>query len=493
VSTHKIVTDALHLSGARVWSLLLAVGTTYATARLLGPRDFGLLAAFNLVPQIAAYGSLGWDSAATRELPHLRASGRAAAAVVSRETAYTAELTTAVLWLVVSVVVAVFMERPATRVAALLGGAAVVIGKVTRLFAIDAFVAKDFRIQARVAMLTAAASAICQTLGAWLAGAVAAFGGVVLANAIGLLLYWFARPMDLTLRIDRRELWRLTVVGAPLALLGLLSGTTGATVYLERTLIGSQAGLAILGQYVFAGSLNNYLVSFIGDYARSWQPHLLEALARPTDRHDRDRWLTRPGLALSYAAAFVATCMLAGVPLLIDLLLPAYAAVIPMLPIMLLAGLIACLSYVPGNFLLSAFADQQVFYTKLWAVAIGLFGATLWGVLRAGGGLAWIAAAAIVPPLVVASVAIPKAYSYYAPSWRVAARHTLRLLAPLVYVVGVHGLGRLIASAVHVDSVLVREVTLAAFTVPLTLVPLGLLAWRTFEGSRLKSEMNLAS
>src|SRR5687768_13398796 len=226
MSSRKIILDGLHLGCARVWTLLLAIGTTYTTARLLGPRDFGLLAAFNLVPQIATYGSLGWDSAVTRELPHLRASGQLEAAGDSRDTAYTAELAMALLWMLVAIVVATFMDRPALRAAALLGGAAVLIGKITRLFAIDAFVQKDFRVQATVTMVTATASAIFQSLGAWLGGAVAAFGGIVLANAIGLAVFKMSRPMRFSLSVHRQELWRLTLIGLPLAALGLVSGTT---------------------------------------------------------------------------------------------------------------------------------------------------------------------------------------------------------------------------------------------------------------------------
>src|SRR5688572_10759140 len=247
MSSRKIMVDGLHLGGARVWTLLLAVATTYSTARLLGPRDFGLLAAFNLVPQIATYGSLGWDWAVTRELPHLRASGRLDEAASSRDTAYTAEIAMALLWMLVAIFVAIFMERPGLRAAALLGGAAMLIGKITRLYAIDAFVQKDFRLQASVTMITATASAIFQSLGAWLGGAVAAFAGIVLANAIGLAVFKMRRGMHFSAVIHWPELRRLTMIGVPLAALALLSGTTGATVYLERTMIGTQAGLATLG------------------------------------------------------------------------------------------------------------------------------------------------------------------------------------------------------------------------------------------------------
>lgn len=493
MTSRKIMLDGLHLGGARVWTLLLAVATTYSTARLLGPRDFGLLAAFNLVPQIATYGSLGWDSAVTRELPHLRASGRLDEAASSRDTAYTAELTMAILWMIVALVVSLFMDTPAMRAAALLGGAAVLIGKLSRLFAIDAFVQKDFRIQANVAMITASASAVFQSLGAWLGGAVAAFSGIVLANAIGLVVFKMRRPMRFSLSLHRQELWRLTVIGLPLAALGLLSGTTGATVYLERTLIGTQAGLATLGLYVFAGNVNNSFVAFVGDFARSWQPHLLEALARPSEENDRERWLTRPGLALSYTAAFLATCMLAGVPLLIRLLLPAYVAVIPVLPILLFAGLIGCLLYVPGNFLLSSFANQQMFYTKLWLVGIAAFAVTLWSVLKGGFGLPGIAAAAIVPPLVVICGSIPKAYSFYETGWRVQLPHVIHLIAPGIYVSAVHLLCRAGFKDVLTGSVLVHELALAGVTLALTLPPLGLLAWHTFDGSRVWRERHEAS
>jgi len=485
MSSRKIMLDGLHLGGARIWMLMLAVGTTYATARLLGPRDFGLLAAFNLVPQIAAYGSLGWDSAVTRELPHLRASGRLEAAESARETAYTAELATAGLWMIVAVVVAFFMKTPVMKVAALLGGASVLIGKVTRLYTIDAFVQKDFRIQANVSMATASASAVFQALGAWLGGAVGAFGGIVLANGVGLLVYKLTRPMPLSLKVHRDELWRLTLIGVPMAVLGIVSGTTGASAYIERTMIGTIAGLTTLGLYAFAGNVNNSFIAFVSDFARSWQPHLLEGLAKTFEPNDRERWVTRPSLALSYTAAALGTGILAGVPLLIRLLLPAYAPVIPVLPILLFAGFIASLLYVPGYFLMSSFANQQVYYTKLWVIGLSAFAVTLWSVLRAGLGLPGITAAASVPALVVLFGAMPKTYSYYAVGWRTQVPHLIHLLVPGIYVVAVHLICRAAFRDVLPHSIVAHELVLAACTLTLTLLPLIAFAWRTFDGARL--------
>jgi O-antigen/teichoic acid export membrane protein len=484
MSSRKIVLDGMHLGGARVFTLLLSIGTTYITARVLGPRDFGLLAAFNLVPQLATYGSLGWDSASTRELPHLLASGAVASATKSRRTAFTAELITAGIWALVAMIVAIFVQSMALRIGVLLGGVSVVIGKLMRLLAIDAFVVKDFAIQARVSMITAAASAVSQVAGAWWFGAEGAFGGVVLASGIGLAAFWHARGLHLEPGIDRAEMARLTRIGLPMAVLGLLSGTTGATVYLERTLIGGYAGLGVLGLYVFAGNLNNYLVSFIGDFSRTWQPHLFEAMARDGSRQHLERWLARPGLALALASAALGTCMLAAVPVLVLALLPAYTPVIPVLPILFFAGLVNCLTYVPGNFLNSAFANRQIFYTGLWAAAIALFGATLWGVVWSGGQLYAIAAVASVPPLVVVAIALPATYAYYLPSVPAGIAYTARLIAPIVYVVAVHGVAR--ATLGHaLPATLASELLLAAITLTLTLVPLAWLAWSTFEGTRL--------
>ena len=482
-TTRKIVTDSVRLGGARIWALSLSIGTTYVTAGLLGPRDFGLLAAFNLVPQLATYGSLGWDSAATRELPHLLAGGALKSAAITRRTAFTAELVIAGLWACVAVIVAVFVQSAAVRIGVLLGGASVVIGKLMRLLAIDAFVAKDFAIQARVAMIVAAASAVLQITGALWFGARGAFGGVVMASGIGLAAFWHARGLNLEPGIDRAEIARLTRIGFPMAVLGLLSGTTGATVYLERTLIGGYAGLGVLGLYVFAANLNNYLVSFVGDFSRTWQPHMLEALARDGDSHHLKRWLARPGLALALASAALATCMLAAVPVLVLVLLPAYAPVIPVLPILFFAGLINCLTYVPGNFLNSAFANRQIYYTGLWATAIALFGATLWAVVWSGGQLYAIAAAASVAPLVVVSIAMPATYAYYVPSARAAASYTVRLVAPILRHRCARRRPRVARHVLPVTPA--SELLIATITLALTLVPLAWLAWHTFDGSRL--------
>lgn len=492
MNTRKILVDTLHLSGLRVWTILIAIVTTYATAGLLGRHGFGVLAVFLIIPQLAAYASLGWDQAAMRDLPHLLGAGEDAKAEHTRAIAYTAELLMTFGWMVVAAIAALAIHSPAVRLGILLGAASLFVARLTRLFVIDAFVAKDFKLQARVGMAVALANAVFQILAAWKFGAVAAFGGTVLANLVGLILYWSARGLHLRLRFDRTELRRLTRVGYPMAFLGLVSGTTGATTYISRGLIGAIAGLSVLGLFTFGMSLNNYLIAFVGDFGRTYQPHLLEALARPAGRDQIRKWLDTPALGMSYGAAILATGMMAALPPFIRLALPNYDPVIPVLPILFLAGLINCLTYIPGMFLNSAFADQQAYYTKLWTGATAVFAAVLWLLLRAGFGLGGAAAAASIPPLLVVAFAIPKTYSYHLGSLRAALPHTVRLVAPIVFVVGAHGVTRLVmlryagawTGNAAADDAIAGVVTLVA-----TLGPLLALAWETFDFADLASRL----
>ena len=490
MNTRKILVDALHLSSLRVWSMAVAVGTVYATAALLGRRGFGVLAAFAVIPQLATYGSLGWDQAAMRDLPHLQGAGDDAGAARTRNTAYTAEILMVGLWIAVAALVAIAM--PAIRPGVLLGAASLVIAKLTRLFVIDAFVAKDFRIQARIGMIVALASAVLQVLGAWRFGPLAAFAGLVAANAIGLAIYWWRRGMSWELSLDRAELRRLTIVGWPMALLGLVSGTSGATAYIERGIIGGMAGLSVLGLYVFGMSLNNYLIAFVGDFSRTYQPHLLEALGRARDKAVLARWLTKPALGTAYAAAILGSAMLAGLPVLVRLALPAYEAVLPLLPVLFLAGLVNCLTYIPGMFLNSAFANQQMYYTKLWGAAMALFALVMWFVIRAGFGLAGAACAAVVPPLFVVSFAIPKAYSYYLGDRLVALAHASRLAIPILFVVGVHGVARFVMAreaGALTGNAAADEAIAGALALTVTAAPLAVAAWRSLDGAALAARL----
>jgi O-antigen/teichoic acid export membrane protein len=490
VNTRKILVDTLHLSGLRIWSITVALGTMYVTAAVLGRRGFGVLAAFALIPQLSTYGSLGWDSAAMRELPHLHGSGNAAAAARVRSTAYTAELLMTAAWMVVAAVVALAM--PTLRVGVLLGALSLLVAKFTRFFVIDAFVAKDFRIQARVGMVTVFAAAVLQVLGAWRYGALGAFAGLVAANAIGLSTYWLRRSMSWHLGLDWPELRRLSAIGWPMALLGLVSGTTGASAYLERGLIGSIAGLSTLGLYAFGVSLNNYLIAFVGDFSRTYQPHLLEALAQSTSGEALARWLTKPALGVSYAASILASAMLAVLPVLVRLLLPAYEPVLAVLPVLFCAGLISCLTYIPAMFLNSAAANQQAYYTKLWTAGLLLYAGVLWAVLHEGFGLAGAAWAAIIPPLFVVSFAIPKAYSYYVAKRATAMAHAARLLAPIVLVVGVHAIARATMSryaGAMTGRPVADEALIGALALTITAVPLLTAAWHALDGARLAERL----
>src|SRR6185312_7585068 len=124
-----------------------------------------------------------------------------------------------------------------------------------------------------------------------------------------------------------------------------------------------------------------------------------------------------------------------------------------------------------------------VYYTKLWTIATAAFGITLFQLLRAGFGLTGAACAAIVPQLFVVSLAIPKAYSYYLGSLRLAIPHATRMIVPIFFVTGTHLAARFFVArypGAITGHVIADEFVVAAVTLIVTLVPLGALAWQTF-------------
>ena len=435
----KIVGDALGLSGRRAWSLFLSMATGYLVARLLGPAQFGLLAIFMLIPSLATYGSLGWDQGVMRELLHFQGRGDIHAAQRARATAYTAELILAGVWVAVILAIAWgFIRDPTARTGLLLGAGGVLVAKLTQLCLVNAIVAKDFTLQVRAGMASATAGAMLKVAAAWWFGVVAVFAGMLAAELLGLWVYWRARPLRFPLTLNASELRRLTRIGVPLALLTLLSGTTALTAYLSRSILGGLAGFEVLGLYVFASGLGCYLTGFVRDGIAAYRPHLLEGLANASDRAAVFQLMAKPAVTVAYATAVGGSCMLAFLPAFINLTLPRFVPIIPLLPVFFFGAFLTCVVHLPGLLLSSAFANQQAFYTKCWAAAVGVSAALLWTFTRWGWGLTGAAWASLALPLCVAALALPRTYAYYLVGWRQGARHALEQMGPLAYVALVH-------------------------------------------------------
>jgi len=279
------------------------------------------------------------------------------------------------------------------------------------------------------------------------------------------------------LTLNASELRRLTRIGAPLALLTLLSGTTALTAYLSRSILGGMVGFEVLGLYVFASGLGYYLTGFIRDGAAAYQPHLLEGLASASDRATVFQLMAKPSVAIAYAAALGGSCMLAFLPFAISMMLPQYAPIIPLLPIFFFGAFLTCFVHLPGLLLSSAFANQQVFYTKCWAAAVAVSAGLLWSFTRWGWGLAGAAWAALALPLCVAALAVPRAHAYYLVGWRQRVHHALEQVGPLAYVALVHAAAGFVGHRLHLrarltsqpmaDQVLVGLLALGASCAPL--------------------------
>ncbi|MBI4596972.1 MAG: hypothetical protein HY737_01040 [Candidatus Omnitrophica bacterium] len=438
MSLKKILHDSLHLAGRRVWSLILSIVTSYVVARALGPSQYGALAIWTLIPSLALFGGVGWDQAARRELSHLRGRGDLEAARRVRNTVYVAELALASCWAVVAIVVAVIVPRWSMRCGVLVSAAGMIIAKLNQLYVLDAFVEKNFPLQAKVEATVATVGAALKMAAAAFFGALGTLTSTVLATLFGVWLYSRSQRLCLTPSIDWAELKRLTRIGWPLALATLLSSTSGLMIYLQRSLIGSLGGMEMLGLVVFASSLVTMLISFLGDCLQAYQPHLLEALGKTPSREEIVAWMVKPSVALAYGTAIVGSCLLALLPGLITLCLPRYAALIPWLPLFFMEAFLWCVATLPATFLASAFANQQWYYMRIWAVAVALFGAALWVMLRRGWGLAAAPVAGIVAALAVAALTVWKAYAYYIDDWRIALAHLTEQLLPLLYVLAVH-------------------------------------------------------
>jgi len=398
----KIVGDSLLLGTRQAIGLVLVTLQTLFAAKYLGPAGFGTFAIISVLAMMASVGNLGYLAAASRELPHFRATGDAEHERATLNHTAAGELGFAALWTLVILVVAAFQDDRTLRVYLALIALSVVPTKLLGVYQLMAYADKNFNLQSRVSLAVSAVTAGLVIGMVWKFHLYIVLLAPVISSAVGVLLYrrkyrLHLAPADLR----RTEFVRLARIGLPMTGLAIVSSNNGLQRWAERALIASYAGAAALGVYAFFFWITMALYSTFGSIMQALQPHVYEVMSRELDDNEVRLYLIKPIWTIIVLALLATGAASAILPDIIAAVLPEYLPGLPILYVLLSATLIGCAYWIPGVMMSAARFNAQFVYLVAWCIAIAVSLCVAIWMLRMGHGIMALAVAYLLSQIIL--------------------------------------------------------------------------------------------
>lgn len=299
-------------------------------ARMLGPTQYGTVAAFSTFLAYASYLDIGVFHAQNREIPMLTGAGR------SDEAGHVARVSLGVA-VGVALIAGVALEGAAALQAAgiLQGtwwfsaglGAAVIAQQVTGYFHSLSFAKKEFTAQARgMIALTVVDAGVSLGLGA-IFGAPGVLLGAWVAPVVQGAVLVGRRTLRVAPLRDAAVAWALVKTGVPI---GLMWFANTNMVGVDKLVALYGVGVTQLGVYSLASVAGGLVTLGPTAVAGLLGPRILERYGADGEHSGRGARLASTGqLACAAAGGVVVAGTLAALPKLTGTFLPAYKAGIP--------------------------------------------------------------------------------------------------------------------------------------------------------------------
>jgi lipopolysaccharide exporter len=346
-----------------------------ALARLLSPKDFGLVAMLTVVTQfVTSISDLGFEDALVQKRD-LREAHRSSVfwLMLCTGSGLTAGLIAAAPW------IAAFYGAPELRALALVLSALFVlsaIGTVPRAIVTGRL---DFRIAASLRCTTATLAGLCAVTLAWLGfGAMSLAADLLFTEGVETMLYFHASAWR-----PRLE-FRLAALRELLSFSGyrFVGQTLGLSMRLDQLLVGKFLGSGALGFYARAYNFMRFPVNYVSrSTLRVMFPSMV--LMRHEPGRVRDVYLRTVGALALFTLPMCMGLLAVAEPLIVGVFGPQWRPTVPLLQVLSIAGAIQSVTTLASTLCLSlGRADLQMRLSgwergsTLIAVLLGL----RWGV-----------------------------------------------------------------------------------------------------------------
>ncbi len=344
----------------------------FFVAKYLGPSDFGLLKATQLIVMLDKFGSLGFKAAATREVGHFKGARQLDKADKAKNVAYSGEFLLTSLLFLIGVCSSLFFDSFMLVTVILLASGQLFTSKILGIYNTEAIIEKKIFLYSNILFWSGLISSLAIIAAVPFLKIYAVLGIPILATLISCGIYKKTIGTNVKFdidNIDKPELLRLLRIGFPLTLATLAYGSYR---YSERILVGSLLGLKALGFYSLAMMPMNCMLNLLLLPVKIRKVNINELLGQNKLR-DVHRMVIKE-TATVFALALISIPVLwIAAEILISLLLNSYSEAILVSQILLLALPFRAISGYFNSVLVSSVVNKQVLFAPLQFVSVAIF------------------------------------------------------------------------------------------------------------------------
>lgn len=351
----KSAKDLSVIFSATFANQVIGIVRGFFVAKFLGPRDFGVLKAIQLITMLDKFGSLGFKAVAVREVVHIKGRGDMQRANLVRNTAYTGEFLLASALFLAGLTSTLFFESFAIIAAIILASGQLFSNKILGIFNTEAIIEKKIALYSKILFWSGLFSSLVIIALVPYFKIYAVLGIPVVAAITGCVVYWCRIGAKLKFHFEKNEMKRLLKIGIPITIAVLGQGSFR---YAERILVGSLLGFEALGLFSLATMPLGHMTNLMRQVLKVRGVRIYELLGQQRFR-DAHRMIVRETAVLVILAILLVPLLCIAIDFLISTFLKNYVNTITIAKIFILSLPFRMISGYFGIVIISSVVNKQ--------------------------------------------------------------------------------------------------------------------------------------
>lgn len=245
----KVVKDFIAISGSNILLRPIQLVKGIVVAKYLGPADYGLLKSIELIQMLNKYGSLGFNTALTREAGNAIGNKDNEKLNLVRNTVFSSEIILTLVLFFIGVLITFFVNSKEVAALIILASFGLLLSKLRGILATEATINKNFILISKITLFSVGTASIIVIITVPFLKIYAILLTNILIGIFAIILFIKALSFRMNFRIDWNEFKRILKISLPLVLNTL---SIALYKYAERILLLVYLGDVELGIYSFS-------------------------------------------------------------------------------------------------------------------------------------------------------------------------------------------------------------------------------------------------
>jgi len=372
MSNKKILRDISHMVTATYLSKFLFLIRAFIVARLLGPSLFGIWKALQVIQIYSGHSHLGTLSAMNREIPFFVGKGNKEKVGEIRDIVFGTSFFVS-LFVAVVILFVTFFIRDAYPKMVIFGLVAisflVVFYQVHLFFNVFMSSQKKFRLRSRATFIYALIDFVLVISLVYFYQLYGFFLGMILSYF--LILIYIKRQLNynFVVKFDLKENIRLIKIGAPIIMIGFLSGLL---LTIDRMVITFFLGTTFLGFYSLALMMVEFIKQIPLTIAQVLSPNLYHRFGEKENIKSIKQYVMKPMFLFAYTMPCFLLFISIITPLLVKLILPDYIKGVVVAQILILIMYFHSLNPLGGSFFVALNKQHKLIPIFIFSILLSI-------------------------------------------------------------------------------------------------------------------------